>query len=189
MATGSPRWSSSPRSAGSPGRRSITTSHSKEALFRAVSEAVLEGALEAERSAALREERAGKGLAEIMAAQLGARYRHFFDLLRGSAHAEELMSEHQRQTRDLRQRFAQQKSDMIAETIARVAPRMGSSCGTALTPAELARCVGSSRAASVSKRRMKAASPISNDPFACSFAGRSPRRPSRTSPKPERARR
>src|SRR6185437_14324071 len=49
---------------------------SKEALFRAVVEAVGEGALEAERAAALREERAGKGLADIMVAQLDARYRY-----------------------------------------------------------------------------------------------------------------
>ena len=114
---------------------------SKEALFRAVSEAVLEGALAAERSAALREERAGKGLDEIMAAQLGARYRHLFDLLRGSAHAEELMSEHQRQTRDLHQRFAQQKSDLIAGTIARVTAANGLVLRDGMTPAELARCV------------------------------------------------
>ena len=115
--------------------------NSKEALFRAVSEAVLEGALAAERSAALREERAGKGLDEIMAAQLGARYRHLFDLLRGSAHAEELMSEHQRQTRDLHQRFAQQKSDLIAGTIARVTAANGLVLRDGMTPAELARCV------------------------------------------------
>ncbi|HEY1783605.1 MAG TPA: helix-turn-helix domain-containing protein [Roseiarcus sp.] len=114
---------------------------SKEALFRAVSEAVLEGALEAERNAALREERAGRGLTEIMAAQLGARYRHLFDLLRGSAHAEELMSEHQRQTRDLHQRSAQQKSDLIAGTIARVTAASGLVLQDGMTPAELARCV------------------------------------------------
>ena len=82
---------------------------SKEALFRAVAEAVHEGALEAERTAALREERAGKGLADIMAAQLEARYRSLFDLLKGSAHAEELLSEHRRQTHDLYQRFAQRE--------------------------------------------------------------------------------
>jgi AcrR family transcriptional regulator len=114
---------------------------SKEALFRAVSEAVLKRALEAERNAALHQERAGKGLAEIMAAQLEARYRHFFDLLKGSAHAEELMSEHQRQTRDLHQRSAQQKSDMIAATIARVCAANGLRLREGMTPAELARCV------------------------------------------------
>ena len=115
---------------------------SKEALFRAVSEAVLEGRA---RSGAARgaspESAAGKGLAEIMAAQLEARYRHFFDLLKGSAHAEELMSEHQRQTRDLHQRSAQQKSDLIAATIARVCAANGLKLRDGMTPAELARCV------------------------------------------------
>jgi len=49
---------------------------SKEALFRAVVEAVHENALEAERAAAAREEQAGKGLADVMVAQLQARYRY-----------------------------------------------------------------------------------------------------------------
>ena len=56
---------------------------SKEALFRAVIEAVHETALEAERAAAAREERAGKGLADVMVAQLQARYRYLFERLKG----------------------------------------------------------------------------------------------------------
>src|SRR5215469_16678520 len=74
---------------------------SKEALFRAVVEAVHEGALEAEQAAALREERAGRGLADVVVAELEARYRYLLDRLKGSAQADELLSEHQRQTRDL----------------------------------------------------------------------------------------
>jgi AcrR family transcriptional regulator len=93
---------------------------SKEALFRAVVEAVHEGALEAERAAALREERAGKGLADIMVAQLEARYRYLLDRLKGSAHAEELLSEHQRQTQDLFQRFVAEKFGLIVGTNERV---------------------------------------------------------------------
>ena len=56
---------------------------SKEALFRAVVEAVHEGACEAERAAGLRQEQAGKGLADILVAQLEARFRYLFDLNQG----------------------------------------------------------------------------------------------------------
>ena len=114
---------------------------SKEALFRAVVEAVGEGALEAERAAAAREERAGKGLADIMVAQLEARYRHLLNRLKGSAHAEELMSEHQRQTRDLYQRFVGEKFALIVGTIERACAANGLTLRNGLTPAELGRCI------------------------------------------------
>lgn len=114
---------------------------SKEALFRAVVEVVHEGALEAERSAAAREVRAGKGLADIMVAQLGARYGSLLDRLKGSAHAEELLSEHQRQTRDLLQTFIEQKFKLIVGTIERVRAANGLGLRDGLTPADLARCV------------------------------------------------
>ena len=115
--------------------------NSKEALFRAVAEAVHEGAREAERAAALREERAGKELADIMAAQLEARYRSLLDLLKGSAHAEELLSEHRRQTHDLYQRFAGEKFALIVATIERACAARGLALRNDLTPAELARCI------------------------------------------------
>ena len=115
--------------------------NSKEALFRAVVEAVHEGALEAERSAAAREERAGKGLAEIMVAQLGARYGSLLERLKGSAHADELMSEHQRQTRDLLQTFIDQKFELIVGTIERVCAANKLTLNEGLTPADLARCI------------------------------------------------
>ena len=114
---------------------------SKEALFRAVVEAVHEGALKAERSAAAREERAGKGLAEIMIAQLGARYGALLDRLKGSAHADELMSEHQRQTQDLLQRFAAEKFELIVGTIERVCAANKLTLTNGLTPAQLGRCI------------------------------------------------
>ena len=114
---------------------------SKEALFRAVVEAVHEGALKAERSAAAREERAGKGLAEIMIAQLGARYGSLLDRLKGSAHADELMSEHQRQTQDLLQRFADEKFELIVGTIERVCAANKLTLTNGLTPAQLGRCI------------------------------------------------
>jgi AcrR family transcriptional regulator len=114
---------------------------SKEALFRAVVEAVGAGALEAERAAALREERAGKGLTDIMVAQLQARYRYLFEQLKGSAHAEELLSEHQRQTGDLLQRFAIEKFALIVGTIERVCAANRLTLRNGLTAAELARCI------------------------------------------------
>jgi AcrR family transcriptional regulator len=114
---------------------------SKEALFRAVVEAVQMGALEAERAAALREERAGNGLADIMVAQLEARYRYFLDRLKGSAQAEELLSEHQRQTRDLHQTFIDQKFRLIVGTIERVCAAGTATLCDGVTPIELARCV------------------------------------------------
>jgi AcrR family transcriptional regulator len=114
---------------------------SKEALFRAVVEAVHEGGLEAERTAAAREERAGNGLADVMVAQLEARYRFFLDLMKGSAHAEELLFEHQRQTQDLLQRFAAEKFGLIVGTIERACVANGLRLMNGLTAAELARCI------------------------------------------------
>src|SRR6516225_8975650 len=60
----------------------------KEALFRAVIEAVHKGAFEAERAAGLKQEQAGKGLADILDAQLEARFRYLFDLIKGSTQLE-----------------------------------------------------------------------------------------------------
>ena len=114
---------------------------SKEALFRAVVEAVHEGALQAERAAAARSERAGKGLADVMVAQLEARHRYLLDLLKGSAHAEELISEHQRQTQDLLQRFAAEKFGLIVGTVERVCAANKLALRNGLAPAELGRCI------------------------------------------------
>jgi AcrR family transcriptional regulator len=114
---------------------------SKEALFRAVVEAVHESALEAERGAALREERAGKGLADIMVAQFEARYRYLLERLKGSAHAEELLSEHQRQTGDLLQRFAGEKFALIVRSIERACAADKATLRDGITPTELARCI------------------------------------------------
>jgi len=114
---------------------------SKEALFRAVVETVHEGALAAERAAAARGEKAGKGLADIIAAQLEAGHRYFADLLQGSAHAEELLSEHQRQTQDLVQRFSGEKFGLIVGTIERACSANRLALRDGLTAAELARCI------------------------------------------------
>ncbi len=114
---------------------------SKEALFRAVVEAVYEGAFEAERTAGLRREQAGGGLADVLVAQFEARFRYLFDLIRGSAQVEELMSEQQRQTRDLHQTFIDRKLSLTAGAIerARAGGKIALRDGT--TPVELARAI------------------------------------------------
>jgi AcrR family transcriptional regulator len=114
---------------------------SKEALFRAVVEAVYEGAFEAERAAGFRQEQAGGGLAEILAAQLEARFRYLFDLIKGSAQIEELMSEQQRQTRDLHQTFIDRKLSLTAGAIERARARGKVALRDGVTPAELARSI------------------------------------------------
>src|SRR5579864_4977130 len=73
---------------------------SKEALFRAVVEELHEHAYEAEAAAGLDQEQAGGGLADILAAQIGARFRYLLECVEESPQAEELLSEHQLQTRD-----------------------------------------------------------------------------------------
>ncbi len=114
---------------------------SKEALFRAVVEAMLDGACRAEQSAALREAEAGKGLADILVAQLEARFRYFIDRIKGAAEAEELLSEQRRQTRDLHQSFIDQKVSMIVATIERVCAARKLMLRDGMTPIELARCI------------------------------------------------
>jgi AcrR family transcriptional regulator len=113
----------------------------KEALFRAVIEAVYESAFEAERAAGLKQEKAGKGLADILAAQLEARFRYLFELIKGSAQVEELLSEQQRQTRDLHQGFLDRKLSLIAGAIERASAAGKVVLRKGVTPAGLARSV------------------------------------------------
>jgi hypothetical protein len=61
--------------------------------------------------------------------------------LQGSAHAEELLSEHRRQTSDLLQRFAAEKFGQIVATIERVCAANRLVLRNGLTAAELARCI------------------------------------------------
>jgi AcrR family transcriptional regulator len=114
---------------------------SKEALFRAVVEAMLGGAGRAEQSAALQQQEAGKGLADILVAQLEARFRYFIDRIKGAAEAEELLSEHRRQTQDLHQGFVDRKVGMLVGTIERVCAAGKLTLRNGTTPIELARCI------------------------------------------------
>jgi AcrR family transcriptional regulator len=113
----------------------------KEALFRAVVEELHEHAYEAEAAAGLDQEQAGKGLADILAAQIGARFRYLLECVEESPQAEELLSEHQIQTRDLYQSFIEHNADLRAETIDRVCARRGLSLKDGMTSRELAHCI------------------------------------------------
>jgi len=113
----------------------------KEALFRAVVEQLHELAYEAEAAAGLEQEQAGAGLADVLAAQIGARFRYLLECVEESPQAEELLSEHQLQTRDLYQSFVEHNAELRAETIDRVCARQGICLQQGMTPRELARCI------------------------------------------------
>ena len=113
----------------------------KEALFRAVVETLHEGAYEAEASAGLQQEKAGSGLAEVLAAQIDARFRYLIDCVEDSPQADELLSEHQRQTRDLYQSFIEHNADLRVETIERVCAAQNLALRDGMTSRDLARCI------------------------------------------------
>jgi AcrR family transcriptional regulator len=114
---------------------------SKEALFRAVVEDLHEFAYKAEAAAGLDQEQAGGGLADILAAQIGARFRYLLECVEESPQAEELLSEHQLQTRDLYQSFIEHNADLRAETIDRVCAKQGLALQNGMTSRDLARCI------------------------------------------------
>jgi AcrR family transcriptional regulator len=113
----------------------------KEALFRAVVELLHEGAYEAEAAAGLEQEQAGRSLADVLAAQIDARFRYVIDCVETSPQAEELLSEHQLQTRDLYQSFIEHNADLRAETIDRVCVAQGLALRHGMTSRDLARCI------------------------------------------------
>ena len=80
-------------------------------------------------------------LADILAAQIGARFRYLLECVEESPQAEELLSEHQLQTRDLYQSFIEHNADLRAETIDRVCGRQGLALQNGMTSRDLARCI------------------------------------------------
>ena len=114
---------------------------SKEALFRAVVEQLHELAYEAEAVAGLNQEEAGGGLADILASQIAARFRYLLECIEESPQAEELLSEHQLQTRDLYQSFIEHNADLRVETINRVCAKQGLCLQNGMTSRDLARCI------------------------------------------------
>jgi AcrR family transcriptional regulator len=114
---------------------------SKEALFRAVLERLYQQALAAEIAAGKQAEAAGRQLADILVAQIGARLKALFASLEGSPHIEELFSEHLAQARDLYQSYATRFADEVATTIVRVTRKRRLVLASGVSARELARCV------------------------------------------------
>lgn len=112
----------------------------KEALFRAVVEAVEDGAHAAAMAAGAAREAEGTGLAEVLTTQIAARWEHMLAVAKGSPHAEELVSAHQRQSADLHRAFAEKEAEMFVATIARFAAR-GPALRSGVSAAALAECV------------------------------------------------
>jgi AcrR family transcriptional regulator len=94
---------------------------SKEALFRAVVEALHDGALQAAAAGGARAEQAGSSLEDVLAGQVEAKIRYVIERLQGSPHVEELLSEHQHQAGDLNQRSHEQMLALEVATIERLA--------------------------------------------------------------------
>jgi AcrR family transcriptional regulator len=114
---------------------------SKEALFRGAIERLYERALVAEAAAAKAAEEAGRDLADIIVAEIGARLGVLFAALEGSPHLEELFSEHLAQARDLYQTYSSRFGEEVAATIARVCRARELKLVGGVTVDELARCV------------------------------------------------
>src|SRR6202011_1402723 len=114
---------------------------SKEALFRAVLERVHENALTAEIAAANASEKAGGSLADVVIAQITARFTLLIAALDGSPHIEELFSEHLVHARDLYQKYAALYAGQLAATIERVCRKQRLIPRDGMTSCEFARCV------------------------------------------------
>jgi len=114
---------------------------SKEALFRAVIARLYENALGAEIAAADASEKAGGGLADILAAQVKARLKHLIASFEGSPHIEELFSEHLVLGRDLYQNYAKAYGAQIASTIERACRRQRLVLTKGMSPRALAHCL------------------------------------------------
>ena len=114
---------------------------SKEALFRAVIEALHERALVEEIAAANAAEKAGGSLADILVAQVTARLRQYIASFDGSPHIEELFSEHLLQARDLYQKYAGLYGAQGVATIERVCRKQRLALANGMTPHELSRCM------------------------------------------------
>ncbi len=114
---------------------------SKEALFRGAIERLYERALASEVAAAKTAEEAGRDLADVIIAEIGARLGVLFAELKGSPHLEELFSEHLAQARDLYQNYSTRFGAEVAGTIARVCRARKLKLVSGVTVQELAGCV------------------------------------------------
>src|SRR3569833_3575764 len=87
---------------------------SKEALFRGAIARFYERALAAETEAARAAEKANRDLADVITAQIAARFGVLLTELQGSPHLEELLSEHLAQARDLYQSYSARFGEEVA---------------------------------------------------------------------------
>ena len=109
----------------------------KEALFRATVETIMDAVNDAAEAAG---QAVGDGgsLADALAAQIIARYEFFIASLKSSPHAEELLSEHMRQTQDLHEAYVARSRALTVDTIGRFAAR-GVALARGTTAEDLAR--------------------------------------------------
>jgi AcrR family transcriptional regulator len=114
---------------------------SKEALFRGAIARFYERALAAETEAAKAAEKANRDLADVITAQIAARFGVLLTELQGSPHLEELLSEHLAQARDLYQSYSARFGEEVAATIARVCRARKLKLARGVTVEDLARCV------------------------------------------------
>lgn len=114
---------------------------SKADLFRASVEALHEGAHAAEVEAGREAEEAGRGLADILATQIDARFRYLVECLEETSQPGELLSERQAQTRDLIQSFLEQNVKLHTATIERVSRAQGLALRDGMTAPDLARAI------------------------------------------------
>ncbi len=114
---------------------------SREALFRAVIEHVHASAAEAGLAAAKAAEADGNSLADILIAQITARFGQFIASCDGSPHIDELFSEHLIQGRDLHRKYAALYDAQLASTIERVRRRQALAFAAGMSAARLARLI------------------------------------------------
>jgi TetR/AcrR family acrAB operon transcriptional repressor len=115
---------------------------SREALFRAVIAHVLEAASEAGLTAAAAAEASGEDLADILAAQITARFARFIASCDGSPHVEELFSEQLIQARDLYREYAARFDAELTATIERARRRQRLVLAGGITAPRLAGLIG-----------------------------------------------
>ncbi|GAA5040733.1 hypothetical protein GCM10023259_008570 [Thermocatellispora tengchongensis] len=113
----------------------------KESLFTGVVEDLHRAALEAGEAAVVTATREGRGLADVLYAQLDARFGHFMDRLEHSPHTEELTEENTALAADTAARYAELLREAVTRVIRAAITVDGLSLRPGLTPERLAHLV------------------------------------------------
>ncbi len=114
---------------------------SKEALFRAVVEALHAASLKAAAAGGALAEQGGNSLPDVLAEQIKAKISYVIERLQGSPHVEELLSEHQHQAGDLNQRSHEQMLALEVATIERFIRARRLVLRDDMSALDLARCI------------------------------------------------